>query len=496
MSTALFTALLFVQPAGGAVGFRVVHETDPSRPTRAPVDFRGTPNRDWSGWPIHIGVWYPARAGTGRPMTVGSYRVRPVSESGAPTPPDSAAGEIRMMIERGLRRTVTEAEARTIAATPVAARFEAEPIGGRFPTIVAGSYFSLQAGAALFERLAASGYVVVAIASARTVNGLQLNRPGLGLEARVRDLEYAVGYASRLPNADPASLGLVGINADGMAVAAHQMKHMTARAVLSLDGWEGKRTGIGTVRDSPYFDPVRMRGAWMLVLQHEPNPPPSLAPDPGLFEAFRFADRYSLMIEQVGHLHLTVDTRGFPLRAAERAGLEAILRRSSAFFDVHLKGNTSQRGILGDSTLEEGRYLQNLAAEAKPAVPTADEGEALIFDRREVATLVSVVRAAATANPPERLFPYWQIRNWAFRLRLSQRRDEALALYRLNTEVYPGRSAGHEELGNLLLESGDSASARASLSRAADVVSSDEAIPVASRDSVRAALRARSAGIR
>ena len=494
MNTLLaLVALLQPQPA---VGFRIVHEVDSSRATRPPVDFRGVPNRNWSGWPIQIGIWYPARPGTGQPMTLGTYRVPPISELGPAAAPAQAATSIRMMIERGLRRQVTEAEARAIALSPVSARLDAEPAPGRHPTIVAGSYFSLQAGAALFERLAANGYVVVAIATARVVNGLQLNRPGLGLEARVRDLEYAVGFASRLPSADPERLGLVGINADGMAVAAHQMKHLGAKAVLSLDGWEGKRTGIGTVRESPYFDPVRMRGAWMLVTQHEPDPPPSLTPDAGLFEAFRFADRYSLRIERVGHFHLTVDSRGFPLAAAERAGVEAVLRRSVALFDVYLKGDTTRRAALEDASLPEGRYLENAMARARPAVPTADEGEALIFEAGDVTTLATAVRAAASANPPERLFPFWQIRNWAFRLRLGRRLTEAATLYRLNTEIYPGRVAGHEELGTLLLEAGDSAAARASFARGAEAAAADETIQAASRDSVRAALRARAGGNR
>ena len=81
------------------------------------------------------------------------------------------------------------------------------------------------------------------VPSRREYAAVQVSRPNVVVEARVRDFEFLLDHARRYSFADTSRIAAIGVNFDGMAALAFQMKNMAARAVVSLDGWEGRENG-------------------------------------------------------------------------------------------------------------------------------------------------------------------------------------------------------------------------------------------------------------
>jgi hypothetical protein len=298
----------------------------------------------------------------------------------------------------------------------------------------------------------------------------------------VRDFEHALGVARALPFVDAARIGVLGVNFDGMPALLFQMKHMVARAVASVDGWEGKRGNVDAVRGSPFFDPRRMRGGYLLVLQDEPDAPPALAHAHDVAEALRYADRRVLVVRGLRHAHLVADPYAVGrISPAARAAFAGVVAAVVALFDRHLRARAGDPPAIERASLD--RRLPAL-----PPVPIAAEVERMVLDGPGPSTLARLQREARARDSTAVLVSEGQLRLLAFRLRARDAPAAVVELWEAGVEAHPTWVAARRELALAHAAVGDTARAIRTLEDARDIVDRDPRVPSEQRTQVRGEL--------
>jgi hypothetical protein len=481
-------------PGRYGVGFRLAGEYDHSRRVAPPTDFEGKPNAGPLSMPLQIGVWYPTARTSARAMPFGIFAALGAKRN--ELTPVTEADRARAIENRkafagfAFGMQLTDSAVRIADTTATAAVRDAPPSRGRFPVLLVATDGSIAAATVLFEYLASHGIVVIATPSQMSYATLQLSRPGVVIEARVRDLELLLAHSRRYDFADTSRVAVLGVNFDGMAALAFQMKNMAARAVVSLDGWEGKRGSLATLRSSLHFDARRMRVPYLVVLQDEPSPPPNLALDRGVFDTFHYSDRQWLVLKQMTHAYLI----GNPLSYAEvpeerRRGYELLVRSIHRVLDASLA--ESARPLATLATAEAGgdgrsALVKDIVhVEARPAVPDAEELERLIMVDRAADKVATILREGRRLDSTFVLFPQTTMALYAFRFSRQNNLALAIRLLELNVEAYPQSWTAADALGNGYRDANESIRAIAAYERALSLLVTASSAPAAPPDVAR-----------
>jgi hypothetical protein len=462
------------------VGFRLVAEYDYSRRVAPAVDFEGKRHQGPLAMSMPIGIWYPATASrSSTPMPYGIFAALGAKRTDLTpvTRADRAAAVDNMRAFAGFAfgRQIAESGARDLDTTLTAAIQDAVPAAGHFPVILAATDGSMAATTVLFEYLASHGFVVMAVPSRLSYASVQVSRPATVVEARVRDLEFLLDRAQRTPFADTGRIGVLGVNFDGMAALAFQMKNMVARAVVSLDGWEGKQNSIETVRSGMHYDPRRLRVPYFVVLQDEQQPPPGLRLDRTVFNAMPYSDRQWLVLKAMSHAYLVGNPLAYPdVPAEKRLGYELLVRSVHRFLSTTLgkpsKSLTSLATVEGDSASAAALVKDAVMSRALPAVPDAAELEQLIMVDRAVDRVADILRTGRAVDSSFVLFPEETMALYAFRFARRNDASFALRLLALNAEAFPGSWSAADALGDGYRDASDTTRAVAAYARALDAI--------------------------
>ena len=290
--------------------------------------------------PLQIGIWYPASDATsGSPMSAERYKTLwSEIDRGA------LVADFARMVTFG-ELTATDEQIVEALTRQTRARRDAEPSRTAFPLIVAGASTGLTWPA--LEYLASHGYVVVSSWSSMRTATLQATRPAIALETQTRNMEYLTAFAQHQGLADVTRLGLIGVNFDGMAALNFEMRNMRADSLISLDGYEGKRSGTAMLRASPYFEPLRMRVPYLIFVQDEREPSPALLHDRAVFDALSYASRYWFVLSGFNHGRLISDAANVgTLTENQRAGHAFIIRTMRRFLDAYVKRDAATRASI------------------------------------------------------------------------------------------------------------------------------------------------------
>jgi len=476
-------------PGRHAVGFRLAGEYDRSRRVAPAADFEGKPNADPLSMSMQVGIWYPARpTPSARRMQYGTFAalgtkrtdLSPVTAADRAT----SIGNMRAFAGFAFGRQISEDAIRAVDTATTAAILDAAPASGRFPVVLAATDGSIAAASVMFEYLASHGIVVVATPSRMSYATMQVSRPGAVIEARVRDLEYLLDRTYRLPFADTTRIAVLGVNFDGMAALAFQMKNMAARAVVSIDGWEGKANGAESLRSSYHFDARRLRVPYFIVNQDEQTASPALTLDRSLFDALRYSDRQWLVLNSMTHAYLIGNPLAYPdVPADKRASYELLVRSTGRFLAAALADPPRRLSAFvtseGSSDTRPASVKDVVRLEALPAIPDDAELERLIMVDRAVDKVASILRAGRQRDSSFMLFPQGTMALYAFRF--GRQNDQAFAnrLLELNAEAFPRSWNAADALGDGYRAAADTARAIAAYTRALELAGS-------SADSARA----------
>lgn len=443
-------------PAPGrfAVGFRGLELRDVAR--RSPAD----PSRRY---PVVAAVWYPARAGSGSPLRLLDYLRYRASRDRLSLPTAAADEEGEASLRRAVA-FVTGADSvagiREIAARPVGARERADPLPGPFPVLIGGLGGPEQNGL-LAEWLASHGWVVLAASSPALLATAEVTEPELALEHRVRTLELLLRHAAGMEVVDIERLAVVGVNFDGMAALAFQMRTGAGSAVVSIDGWEGKRDTRRALLAGPWLNPSALTVPYLLLLQDEEAPPPSLTLDFELFDAFRFSERRALSYSGLSHVPLIVQNL-VAVDAVRQPAHGHLWRTVRAFIEAGLAGD-------GPGDPRGGPALALFRrSSAAPSPPSPLRLEWLLRNGQAGQALVAY-RDALPHLGGIRLMAPGTLQRHVRRLFQAGDTANATALARIAVQAYPTEAAAWHTLGDLHRAAGDAREAarayRAALNR-------------------------------
>lgn|GEM_PF-1307216 len=469
-------------PLGGhAVGFRAVHLWDGSRTWRPAAALDGTEPPGRRDRPVRASIWYPAaRASRSTAMPYRAY----VDIAG----PQGFEEVDRLLAAREhllLRRIVPRSDARErLLAAPVVARRDVRPARGRFPVVLlfAGLNEHLQHGNfVLAEFLASHGYVVVTVPQLGTTSlRLSLSISPAALETQIRDMEYALAFARRMPNVSDGDVAVVGHSMGGVASILLQMRNFDVDAVVGLDASYSARPLMQTLTGSPFYDVRRMRVP-LFDIRRAANE----ELDSSAVAALEHSTRYLLRMNGVAHADFTsypmiasfvpTDIRGRSPQHAS-AVYQLVCRSILAFLDdVFGRGTGSSLAALSRAAYVPSVVAEFTALHAVPAAIGADEA-AYLISRDGVAATLQRYRQHFDAN----------LLNLAgYRLLDNQRPGEALQVFEKAVELHPGSANAQDSLAEAYLLTGDVARAARAYRRVLELIPSDPELDTGTRESLR-----------
>jgi hypothetical protein len=453
-----------LEPGEYAVGFRLLEERDDSRAVTGGIA-AGTHPR-----PIRVYLWYPA-AGTedAAPMRFGRF-VSLADEDIWPAEISGALREALGFSRRALARSLGPEAMQALAERPVRAVENAQALEGPFSLIVIAQglyYESPIAFAALAEHLAGRGFVVATTPLVGTDSPIvKLELPDL--ETQVRDLEFVIARARRLPFVSAERLGVFGFDMGGMAGLILAMRNPDVDALLTADAGILHPHPSGLPAAAPDYDPSALRASWM----HATNlaraaPPDELSEANSLFARAVHSDRYLLLSEVMGHVDYTSyalmeDRSAVPFYWAAATPELAAAHRVFAQYVYEFFASVLDRRA--DSLAALSRAPRELSAgvdltlEHRAAIPPSishqELVQKLVAGRADDA--VNELRALAALNPDHARLdePYlWRLGvSLLFTWGLA---EEFIPVAELMLELYPSSAEAHALLGEAYILTGN-----------------------------------------
>lgn len=285
-------------PAGAySVGFRMLDDQDLGRVVRGETEHPR---------PIRMYLWYPAAESAGPSMRFGRYAALAERDMW----PRELTGDLRDRLRysrRPLARSLGPADFQELVQQPVRAIENASALDGPFPLIVVGQglyYESPIAQVALCEYLAGQGFVVTTAPLIGTHSPL-VKLDEEDLETQVRDLEFVVAEARRLPYVSADKLGVVGFDMGGMAGVILSMRNPGVDAFVSMDSGILGDHPSGLPAISPDYDPTALRSPWLHIQQRAFYVDPVDGDYESLFDAAVHSERYLMLTDGMEHVDFT-----------------------------------------------------------------------------------------------------------------------------------------------------------------------------------------------
>jgi tetratricopeptide (TPR) repeat protein len=373
-----------------------------------------------------------------------------------------------------------------LLSAPVAASRDAAPARGRFPLVgyTPGLNEYLQHGNfVLGEYLASHGYVVVSVPQVGTTSlRLEFGIDPVSLETQMRDIEFALALAGRLPVADPARVALIGHSMGGVSSVLGAMRDSRVDAVVGLDSSYGARALISTLTASPFYSPRRMRVPWLDLRRAANDELDSTA-----LEALSFSDRYQILFRGVAHADFTsfpMIAANFPTdiagRTPEHASrvYETVVRTIRAFLDSSfrepLEIAAALRAALAADTA--GALVERFTHLDRQDAPLSSEELAFLIARDGLDAALARHPAASSKAV---------LNGAGYRLVEWQRSEAAIEVFRRNVELHPGDSNLLDSLAEGYLAARRLPEAAATYREVLDALANDAALDAQARESIR-----------
>lgn len=455
------------KPGPYPVGLKVVYQYDYSRTYGYATDELGKPYQGERARPIQTLVWYPAlRSGVKR-MTVNDYAQLSATETHFDHP--RLSPEMREWF----------ASARDSLATSLLAVRDAPMATSHFPVVIyaSGSGGPSWENADLCEYLASYGYVVIASPDmGATTREMTIDLAGVNTLAR--DISFLINYAQTLPDTDMTSVAAVGHSWGGIANVFAAARDRRINALVTLDG--SLRYFPALVKQAGDVHPEQLTIPLLALLQAEFSledqgryTAAGQLDGPNVLNAWTHGDLIIVHMLGLVHRYFTskwqrdVDTwTDYPLFAdyGRQDGIIAygwVARYTRAFLDGYLKHDTASITFLRKTPAGNEVPPHVMAVSFRPS-----EGLPVSFDsfRAEVGRQgfdhAADVYAAFQKRKADFKLEAGVLTDWADEIIGDNHLAEAIALLKLNVQMYPESGDAYFQLADAYALSGQRQQAR------------------------------------
>ena len=456
-------------PGPYTVGLQVVEQYDQARAYQEATDINtGKPTTGERARPVQTLVWYPAAQATKTIMTAVDYlRLGGTSEAFGLAPADRAHAEDTYINENVALLTPERAAAESRAR--MTAYRDANGHSGRFPVIIYAPSFDAPSfeNADLCEYLASYGYIVIASPShGQSVGGMTTDLEGAS--AQMDDIEFLIGYAQTLPNADTSHIAAVGFSWGGLANVMAAAKDSRIDALVSLDG--SVRSWPSIVEQSRFLTPDRITAPFLYVAsapKQIEDLPAGLNTETSFLNKVKYADLYRVTLAPYVHADFGVmlsqrfasdsDYGSYNQDELSIANdwMETYVRR---FLDGYLKHDAASLAFLDLPAEQTGAPAHLLTVYQKKAqgVPPTRAAFAAELAQQGFDHAGAVYKDFQMRDPGFTLTDL-ALTNWGYALLRGGETRSAVAILRLDTELYSQSWNAWDSLGEAYAKNGDRA---------------------------------------
>jgi len=470
-----------------AVGFKVVEQYDGSRTFLGRTDpVTGQPITTNRARPIQTLIWYPAEK-AGSPLRYGDYLALTGSEDRYDRSAEQIAATAEFRLRDYLPPDFSAAALGTIKNEPMWAIRDASARSGKFPVVIYAPSHNASAAenADLCEYLASYGYVVLASPSFG-VHSRWMASDLADIEVQAGDIEFLIGYASTLLNADNSHVAVIGYSWGGIANVFAAAKDNRITALVGFDG--GIRLVGKMVAASKYVVPERLTVPYLYLssapgaLEDLYRQQQDLSDD--LLARLKFCDLYLVTMEPLLHYHFSSEHLRFlsahnleseyPLDEIYQA-YGGLARYTRTFLDGTLKNDANALASVAGKPEGFPRHAVRVEVTHSQGLPLTREVLAAEMFRAGFAHADEVYDRLSAQNPGTKLAPP-EFLDWIEDLANLHRLDDAIAIAKLFIKTYPERPGPYHRLAELQLEHGDKTSAIENYKKALAIDPSNEAV--------------------
>jgi dienelactone hydrolase len=456
-STAHFT--FAPKPGPYPVGFRVVFQYDYSRTFNEVVDILGKPTKEELARPIQTLIWYPAQKSKNQSVVLGDYLALSVKELN----PVADKQSIEPLAE-------SKKHWGDMTNEKTWAQKDPPPAPGTFPVVIYAPSFSNVAheNYDLLEYLASNGYIVISSADfgahSRAMTGDME-----GVEAQRGDISFLIGYAHSLPQADMSHIAVAGFSWGGISNLFAAARDSRIGALISLDG--SARYFPKLVADSGYVHPKKITIPILFFHQGGPSLEDALrghqfTDGPSVLNELTHADFYNIHMYWMYHGDFSSTFQRDPDYWKNRhdadytpsAAIESyswVARYTLNFLNAYFKQDASAQKFLKNTPIENGASAHLFNVDFRPAAGIAPS---MVAFRAEVGKRgfdhINDVYTAFKAANPDFKFDQQQMDSWAFGLTWFQHYPEAIAVYKLETTLFPDAFYINDQLADAYAKNG------------------------------------------
>jgi len=451
------------KPGPDAVGLKVVEQYDFSRSYRSVTDELGKPYQGERARPLQTLIWYPAEKTSGKPMMVGDYSDLLATETSFGRPERSP--DWKQWID-GMKPTLKDS---------MWAVRNAPLLAGRFPVVIYAPSLSSMSweNADLCEYLASHGYVVVASPDMGATSRDMTSDLG-GINAQAQDISFLIGYAQTLPNTEMSKIAVAGFSWGGISNLFAAARDNRIDALVALDG--SMRYFPGLVKAATDVHPEQMTIP-MLFFTQGPTSLEKLArhsiskdtEGPNVLNAWTHGDLITVDDMALVHTeHSSMYQRNEDIwkdypssrkadysRADGIVGYAWVARYTLEFLDAYLKHDTQAIAFLKKAPADVGvpPHMMTVDFRAGKGIPATLDAFRAELGRQGFDHAPAIYAVMLKDQPDFKLDEDAVIR-WAYDLMEQNHLPEAIDLFKLDVQVFPGSWNGYDSLGEAYMKAG------------------------------------------
>ncbi len=438
-------------PGEFGVGFKVVQQYDHSRAYLGKYDsFTGQPVKRQRARPVQTLIWYPARK-SGTTMRYADYLALIGSEDDFERTPAEQAAASASALGWLLPPKMTAAQVNEEKAQSMRAVRDAPALEQRFPVVIYAPSFNASAfeNADLCEYLASHGYLVLASPSLGA-HGRAMTEDLEGIEAQAGDIQFLIGYAQNLANADTSHIAVVGYSWGGVSNVFAAAKDSRITALIGLDG--GIRHVGKRVAEAKYVTPDRLAIPY-LSLESPPPTPEEIAErhtdvSDDLSKRMKYADVYEVTFRSLVHYHFASEHLRF-LDRDDRAvfpgtysqeeiscAYNLLARYVLKFLDAESKDDKASLEFVKNIPPGMSAKLVQIETRQSIGAPPTREAMAAELGRRGFARAGAVYGEMRKKDENFAIEPF-DFMTWIGTLQEQHRARDAVEIGKLFVELYP-----------------------------------------------------------